>query len=120
MTNRDRNSPDEHGRAANGGPTESPEPQSQEQKLQSMISALWERSRHTVEEDLRASRRVPQNAVGDDGIWGNCGAQPRTFECYDFAGAAVSSTAGGLVWREAVVYGGQGGSTRQLQTLKWG
>ncbi|MGA3226464.1 MAG: Hpt domain-containing protein [Acidobacteriaceae bacterium] len=54
MTNRDRNSPDEHGRAANGGPTESPEPQSQEQKLQSMISALWERSRHTVVE--RAAR----------------------------------------------------------------
>jgi HPt (histidine-containing phosphotransfer) domain-containing protein len=54
LTNRDRNSPDEHGRAANGGPTESPEPQSQEQKLQSMISALWERSRHTVVE--RAAR----------------------------------------------------------------
>ena len=42
MTNRDRISPD------------SPEAQSQEQKLQSMISALWERSRHTVVE--RAAR----------------------------------------------------------------
>ena len=37
MTNRDRISPDENG-------------QSQEQKLQTMISALWERSRHTVVE----------------------------------------------------------------------
>jgi HPt (histidine-containing phosphotransfer) domain-containing protein len=42
LTNRDRISPD------------SPEAQSQEQKLQSMISALWERSRHTVVE--RAAR----------------------------------------------------------------
>ena len=42
MTNSDRISPD------------SPEAQSQEQKLQSMISALWERSRHTVVE--RAAR----------------------------------------------------------------
>ena len=42
MTNRDRISPDEN------------EAQSQEQKLQSMISALWERSRHTVVE--RAAR----------------------------------------------------------------
>ena len=54
MTNRDLISPDEDGRAANGGPAESPEAQSQEQKLQSMISALWERSRHTVVE--RAAR----------------------------------------------------------------
>jgi HPt (histidine-containing phosphotransfer) domain-containing protein len=54
LTNRDLISPDEDGRAANGGPTESPEAQSQEQKLQSMISALWERSRHTVVE--RAAR----------------------------------------------------------------
>jgi HPt (histidine-containing phosphotransfer) domain-containing protein len=54
LTNRDRISPDENGRAANGGPAESPEAQSQEQKLQSMISALWERSRHTVVE--RAAR----------------------------------------------------------------
>jgi len=42
VTNRDRISPDEN------------EAQSQEQKLQSMISALWERSRHTVVE--RAAR----------------------------------------------------------------
>jgi HPt (histidine-containing phosphotransfer) domain-containing protein len=28
----------------------SPEPQSQEQKLQTMLSALWDRSRHTVVE----------------------------------------------------------------------
>jgi HPt (histidine-containing phosphotransfer) domain-containing protein len=28
----------------------SPEPQSQEQKLQNMLSALWDRSRHTVVE----------------------------------------------------------------------
>jgi HPt (histidine-containing phosphotransfer) domain-containing protein len=40
LTNRDPISPDEN--------------QSQEQKLQSMISALWERSRHTVVE--RAAR----------------------------------------------------------------
>ena len=37
MTNKDRISQDENG-------------QSQEQKLQSMISALWDRSRHTVVE----------------------------------------------------------------------
>ncbi len=37
MTHKDRISPDEAG-------------QSQEQKLQSMISALWDRSRHTVVE----------------------------------------------------------------------
>ena len=37
MTHKDRISPDENG-------------QSQEQKLQSMISALWDRSRHTVVE----------------------------------------------------------------------
>ena len=52
--NRDRISPDENGRPGNGAPAESPEAQSQEQKLQSMISALWERSRHTVVE--RAAR----------------------------------------------------------------
>lgn len=37
MTHKDRITPDENG-------------QSQEQKLQSMISALWDRSRHTVVE----------------------------------------------------------------------
>jgi HPt (histidine-containing phosphotransfer) domain-containing protein len=37
LTHKDRTSPDENG-------------QSQEQKLQSMISALWDRSRHTVVE----------------------------------------------------------------------
>jgi HPt (histidine-containing phosphotransfer) domain-containing protein len=37
LTHKDRVSPDENG-------------QSQEQKLQSMISALWDRSRHTVKE----------------------------------------------------------------------
>jgi HPt (histidine-containing phosphotransfer) domain-containing protein len=37
LTHKDRISPDENG-------------QSQEQKLQSMISALWDRSRHTVVE----------------------------------------------------------------------
>jgi HPt (histidine-containing phosphotransfer) domain-containing protein len=42
LTNRDRIPPDEN------------EAHSQEQKLQSMISALWERSRHTVVE--RAAR----------------------------------------------------------------
>ena len=48
------------------------------------------------------------------------GIDPDCLECYDFAGAAVSGTAGVLVRKEAVVYGGQGGSTRLLQTLKWG
>ena len=42
MTQKDRISPDENGHDENG--------QSQEQKLQSMISALWDRSRHTVVE----------------------------------------------------------------------
>jgi HPt (histidine-containing phosphotransfer) domain-containing protein len=54
LTNRDGIPPNENGRAANGAPAESAEAQSQEQKLQSMISALWERSRHTVVE--RAAR----------------------------------------------------------------
>jgi HPt (histidine-containing phosphotransfer) domain-containing protein len=40
LTNKDRVSPDDNGHST--------EPQSQEQKLQTMISALWERSRHTV------------------------------------------------------------------------
>jgi HPt (histidine-containing phosphotransfer) domain-containing protein len=76
LTNRDRIPPDENGRAANGGPAESPEAQSHEQKLQSMISALWERSRHTVIEraarlqtagdllsDNRLDHATQQNAV---------------------------------------------------------
>jgi HPt (histidine-containing phosphotransfer) domain-containing protein len=40
LTNKDRVSPDDNGHST--------EAQSQEQKLQTMISALWERSRHTV------------------------------------------------------------------------
>ena len=42
MNNKDRVSPDDNGHST--------EAQSQEQKLQTMISALWERSRHTVVE----------------------------------------------------------------------
>jgi HPt (histidine-containing phosphotransfer) domain-containing protein len=47
LTNRDR---DETVRTAASLP---PEEQSQEQKMQTMISALWERSRHTVAERAR-------------------------------------------------------------------
>ena len=52
MSNRDRISPDENMHPVAGKPssTEAPEAQSQEQKLQTMISALWDRSRHTVVE----------------------------------------------------------------------
>ena len=42
MNNKNRVSPDDNGHST--------EAQSQEQKLQTMISALWERSRHTVVE----------------------------------------------------------------------
>jgi HPt (histidine-containing phosphotransfer) domain-containing protein len=42
LNNKDRVSPDDNGHST--------EVQSQEQKLQTMISALWERSRHTVVE----------------------------------------------------------------------
>jgi HPt (histidine-containing phosphotransfer) domain-containing protein len=42
LNNKDRVSPDDNGHST--------EAQSQEQKLQTMISALWERSRHTVVE----------------------------------------------------------------------
>jgi HPt (histidine-containing phosphotransfer) domain-containing protein len=52
LSNRDRISPDEnrHPVAAKSSSTQAPEAQSQEQKLQTMISALWDRSRHTVVE----------------------------------------------------------------------
>jgi HPt (histidine-containing phosphotransfer) domain-containing protein len=42
LNNKNRVSPDDNGHST--------EAQSQEQKLQTMISALWERSRHTVVE----------------------------------------------------------------------
>jgi HPt (histidine-containing phosphotransfer) domain-containing protein len=48
VTNSDRTFHDENGRAAAGTPAS--DTQSQEQKLQAMISALWDRSRHTVVE----------------------------------------------------------------------
>jgi HPt (histidine-containing phosphotransfer) domain-containing protein len=48
LTDRDRILPDETARSAASLPP-SPE-QSHEQKMQTMISALWERSRHTVAE----------------------------------------------------------------------
>ena len=72
MSNRDRISPDENGLPAADTPppsTQAPEAQSQEQKLQTMISALWERSRHTVVEraamlrtagDLLVANRLDQ------------------------------------------------------------
>ncbi len=52
MSNRDRISPDEnkHSVAGKSSSTQAPAAQSQEQKLQIMISALWDRSRHTVVE----------------------------------------------------------------------
>jgi HPt (histidine-containing phosphotransfer) domain-containing protein len=52
LSNRDRISPDENRHAVAGklSPTQAPDAQSQEQKLQTMISALWDRSRHTVVE----------------------------------------------------------------------
>jgi HPt (histidine-containing phosphotransfer) domain-containing protein len=49
LNKRDRNPQNETARAAADMPP-SPEPQSSEQKLQSMLSSLWERSRHTVVE----------------------------------------------------------------------
>src|SRR6202041_2526524 len=61
------------------GPISPDESQSQEQKLQSMISALWERSRHTVVEraarlrtagdllsDNRLDHATQQSAVDSD------------------------------------------------------
>jgi hypothetical protein len=60
LTHKDRIPPDENG-------------QSQEQKLQSMISALWDRSRHTVVEraallrtagDLLAHNRLDEATFG--------------------------------------------------------
>jgi HPt (histidine-containing phosphotransfer) domain-containing protein len=52
LTNRDSTSPDENGLSPAGTPPlpEAQDAQSHEQKLQSMISALWDRSRHTVVE----------------------------------------------------------------------
>jgi HPt (histidine-containing phosphotransfer) domain-containing protein len=52
LSNRDRISPDEnrHPVAGKSSSTQAPDAQSQEQKLQTMISALWDRSRHTVVE----------------------------------------------------------------------
>jgi HPt (histidine-containing phosphotransfer) domain-containing protein len=52
LSDRDRISPDEnrHSVAGKPSPTQAPDAQSQEQKLQTMISALWDRSRHTVVE----------------------------------------------------------------------
>ena len=49
LTHKDRISPDENG-------------QSQEQKLQSMISALWDRSRHTVVERAALLRAAGDSA----------------------------------------------------------
>ena len=71
MSNRDRISPDEnrHSVAGKSSSTQAPEAQSQEQKLQTMISALWDRSRHTVVEraatlrtagDLLVANRLDQ------------------------------------------------------------
>jgi HPt (histidine-containing phosphotransfer) domain-containing protein len=71
LSNRDGISPDENGLSAAGTPpsAQAPDAQSQEQKLQTMISALWERSRHTVVEraamlrtagDLLVANRLDQ------------------------------------------------------------
>ena len=54
MTNRDRMPPDKTAHRASLPPEE----QSQEQKMQSMISALWERSRHTVAERAQLLQRA--------------------------------------------------------------
>ena len=63
MNNKDRVSPDD-----NGHRTEAQnEAQSQEQKLQTMISALWERSRHTVVERA-ALLRTAGDLLSDNGL----------------------------------------------------
>jgi HPt (histidine-containing phosphotransfer) domain-containing protein len=59
LNNRDHISPDNNGRL--------PEAQSQEQKLQTMISALWERSRHTVIERA-ALLRTAGDLLSDKGL----------------------------------------------------
>jgi HPt (histidine-containing phosphotransfer) domain-containing protein len=46
LNKKERISPHEAG----AGPSSAPEAQSHEQKLQAMLSALWDRSRHTVAE----------------------------------------------------------------------
>jgi HPt (histidine-containing phosphotransfer) domain-containing protein len=55
LTHKDRISPNENGHSQQG-----PDGQSHEQKLQTMISALWTRSRHTVVE-----RAALLQAAGD-------------------------------------------------------
>jgi HPt (histidine-containing phosphotransfer) domain-containing protein len=52
LSNRDLIPPDEDRHSVAGKPssTQAPDAQSHEQKLQTMISALWDRSRHTVVE----------------------------------------------------------------------
>ena len=59
MNNKNRVSPDDNGHST--------EAQSQEQKLQTMISALWERSRHTVVERA-ALLRTAGDLLSDNGL----------------------------------------------------
>ena len=59
MNNKDRVSPEDNGHST--------EAQSQEQKLQTMISALWERSRHTVAERA-ALLRTAGDLLSDNGL----------------------------------------------------
>lgn len=59
MNNKDRVSPEDNGHFT--------EVQSQEQKLQTMISALWERSRHTVVERA-ALLRTAGDLLSDNGL----------------------------------------------------
>ena len=59
MNNKDRVSPEDNGHFT--------EAQSQEQKLQTMISALWERSRHTVVERA-ALLRTAGDLLSDNGL----------------------------------------------------
>jgi HPt (histidine-containing phosphotransfer) domain-containing protein len=63
LNNRDRVSPDNNGHL----PEAQNEAQSQEQKLQTMISALWERSRHTVIERA-ALLRTAGELLSDNGL----------------------------------------------------
>jgi HPt (histidine-containing phosphotransfer) domain-containing protein len=59
LNNKDRVSPDDNGHFT--------EAQSQEQKLQTMIAALWERSRHTVVERA-ALLRTAGDLLSDNGL----------------------------------------------------
>lgn len=59
MNNKDRVSPEDNGHFT--------EAQSQEQKLQTMIAALWERSRHTVVERA-ALLRTAGDLLSDNGL----------------------------------------------------